>query len=415
MKTPALSLSLWGRLMRQGARLMQQGSQPIGKILVAALFVGVPAMARRRVTKVDIGIFAATATLLNAFDTVKSLYRRWANQIKFLQESVIKHSTPITRKYFFKNDNAADRVTLLGVAVNIALAVGKFAGGVFFNSAVLVADAGHSLSDLMSDFITLWAVQVARLPADEDHPYGHGKFEAVGSLFLSMTLMATGLSVGAWSYEKMHEVILASVRPADAMNLVVPGKPAMLLAFMSIVAKEWLFRVTKRVGDAMNSQILLANAWHHRSDAFSSVLSLLSIAAAILLPGFLVADSAAGILVAGMICLTGECFARTCIPLYFCCLFAHRKMLFLFSLFPRMKGMEILFESVKQLTDTSDKNLSERISRIAEGTEGVSGVKNIRARTVGSSSMVDMAIVTDNPMLSASAAQAISDKYVPAQ
>ena len=103
-----------------------------------------------------------------------------------------RHSTPMTRKFFFKNENAADRVTLLGIVINVVLSIAKFWGGLAFNSAVLISDAGHSLSDLFSDFITLWAVQVARLPADEDHPYGHGKFESVGSLFLSLTLLVTG-------------------------------------------------------------------------------------------------------------------------------------------------------------------------------------------------------------------------------
>jgi len=129
-------------------------------------------------------------------------------KVQAFQLSLLKHSTPLTRKYFFKNENAADRVTLLGVWINIILSISKFAGGILFNSAVLVADAGHSLSDLFSDFITLWAVQIARLPPDDDHPYGHGKFEAVGSLFLSLTLLGTGFSVGSWSYDRMHEVTI---------------------------------------------------------------------------------------------------------------------------------------------------------------------------------------------------------------
>jgi cation diffusion facilitator family transporter len=220
------------------------------------------------------------------------------------QEGLVKHSTPLTRKYFFKNENAADRITLAGVYINIILSIAKFFGGIAFHSAVLVADAGHSLSDLFSDFITLWAVQIARLPADEDHPYGHGKFESVGSLFLSLTLLATGLSVGSWSYDKMHAVIIAqqvAVATKGVSAIIeMPSWPALALAAFSIFSKEWLFQITKKVGDALNSQILVANAWHHRSDAFSSILSLISIALAMSSPGLLIADSAAGILVAGM-------------------------------------------------------------------------------------------------------------------
>lgn len=127
----------------------------------------------------------------------------------------------------------------------------------------------------------------------------------------------------------------------------IPSWPALALAAVSIAAKEWLFQITKKVGDALNSQILVANAWHHRSDAFSSILSLISIAAAMSLPGFLIADSAAGMLVAGMICLTGS---------------------------------EILSESVKQLTDTSDKSLSIKIESLSTDVAGVLGVTQIRAR-----------------------------------
>ena len=111
---------------------------------------------------------------------------------------------------------------------------------------------------------------------DAEHPFGHGKFESVGSLFLALTLVATGLSVGSWSYGKMQHVIIAQNlfggAPAGtaAGPVVSPGWPALLLAAVSIVSKEWLFQITKKVGDALNSQILVANAWHHRSDAFSS-------------------------------------------------------------------------------------------------------------------------------------------------
>lgn len=186
----------------------------------------------------------------------------------------------------------------------------------------------------------------------------------------------------------MHMVLTAQKLQALAMtaatavtvtapsSLSLPSWPALLLAGLSIASKEWLFRITKRVGEAMNSQILIANAWHHRSDAFSSVLSLASIALAILVPGLLVADSAAGIMVAGMICLT---------------------------------GMEILFESIKQLTDTSDKDLSTKLADATKSVDGVLGVKNIRSRTVGSSSLVDLTVLTD-AKISASAAQIISEK-----
>lgn len=197
----------------------------------------------------------------------------------------------------------------MGVLVNLALSVGKACVGVTCHSSALVADAGHSLSDLFSDFITLWAVQIARLPPDDDHPYGHGKFEAVGSLFLALTLFATGLSVGASSNAKLLHLLSSTTSKGSSVASVakvsMPTWPALVMALMSIVSKEWLYRITKRVGEELNSQVVIANAWHHRSDAYSSILALGSIGLAMSVPGMLFCDSAAGLLVGGMICMTG--------------------------------------------------------------------------------------------------------------
>lgn len=332
--------------------------------------------------------FLASFTSMWAWDSLKNVGRGYLLKVASLQSSLVKHSTPLTRKFFFKNENAADRVTLLGIFVNIILSISKFYGGIVFNSAVLVSDAGHSLSDLFSDFITLWAVQVARLPADDDHPYGHGKFESVGSLFLSLTLLITGAGVGSWSYDKMQAVIAATngkIFP-DATTVAglvggaaskVPKKAALYFALVSILSKEWIFRVTRRVGLALNSQIIVANAWHHRSDAFSSFISLFSIGLAITFPQLVIMDSAAGIFVAGMICLTGT---------------------------------EILLESIKELTDTEDVVLKDQLKKAALEVKGVDGIGSLRTRTVGSgSSLVDLTIEIDSK-LSISAANSIAEK-----
>jgi Cation efflux family len=185
------------------------------------------------------------------------------------------------------NTQEADRVTWMGVIINLLLSIAKLVVGIAQHSSVLIADAGHSLSDLVSDFITLWSVNVARLPPDEDHPYGHYKFEAIGSLFLSLTLLMTGVSVGLHSQQQFLLHILKttttttttpSATAASATNIASPGPLALLVAGISIFSKEWLFRVTKVVGEKINSPVVIANAWHHRSDAYSSVLALLSIA-----------------------------------------------------------------------------------------------------------------------------------------
>jgi cation diffusion facilitator family transporter len=293
---------------------------------------------------------------------------------------MVKHSTPLSADYFFKNKNAADKVTFLGVIINLLLSGGKVVAGVLCHSSALVADAGHSLSDLFSDFVTLWAVQVARLPPDDDHPYGHGKFESIGSLFLSLTLLGTGLSVGLSSYMKFIQVIAmqrANGIGAAASLIELPTWPALIVAFMSIVSKEWLYRITRRVGEELNSQVVIANAWHHRSDAYSSVLALISIGLAMASPSFLSADPLAGMLVAGMIAMTGA---------------------------------EIMGESMKQLTDAvTDEELVQSVENISRDDPDVKEVKRVRARQVGSKALVDVEVETP-PDLSASAMRAIEER-----
>ena len=194
------------RLDRWALRILASSAATIAMPqLYPSMYLKVPNPGRRVLMT-----FLASFTSMWAWDSLKNVGRGYLLKVASLQSSLVKHSTPLTRKFFFKNENAADRVTLLGIFVNIILSISKFWGGIVFNSAVLVSDAGHSLSDLFSDFITLWAVQVARLPADDDHPYGHGKFESVGSLFLSLTLLITGAGVGSWSYDKMQAVIAAT-------------------------------------------------------------------------------------------------------------------------------------------------------------------------------------------------------------
>lgn len=259
--------------------------------------------------------------------------------------------------------------------VNVVLSVSKFVVGVTCHSSVLIADAGHSLSDLFSDFVTLWAVQVARLPPDQDHPYGHGKFEAVGSLFLSLTLIGTGIGVGAMANNNLLEV-LARQRRGAILSHQIPSLPALVMALISVVSKEWLFRVTRVVGQRLQSQVVIANAWHHRSDAYSSILAFASIGVAMSVPGLLFVDAAAGLFVAAMIGMT---------------------------------GMEILGESVKQLTDTSNEELVQKVTQLASENVDVDKVVRVRARHVGSASSVDVSVTMPEDR-TASAARAVEER-----
>ncbi|KAL7529036.1 hypothetical protein ACHAWF_002818 [Thalassiosira exigua] len=355
------------------------------RVLFAALITLLPPIVKRRslinsITKTDLGAFVLTSGILAIFDSIRDEAKALMNKGESWRASMLKHSTPLSADYFFKNDNAADRVTFLGVIINLLLSAGKFVVGVGCHSSALIADAGHSLSDLFSDFVTLWAVQVARLPPDDDHPYGHGKFESVGSLFLSLTLLGTGFSVGISSYTKFLRVlgVQRSKGIAAAAALVeIPTWPALVMAAASIASKEWLYRITRRVGEELNSQVVIANAWHHRSDAYSSVLALISIGLAMAVPGFLAADPFAGMLVAGMIAMTGA---------------------------------EILGESVKQLTDAvTDEELVQNVERVASEDADVKQVTRVRARQVGSSALVDVQVEVP-PDLSASAMKAIEER-----
>ncbi|KAL3800284.1 hypothetical protein ACHAW5_009866 [Stephanodiscus triporus] len=364
-----------------GGKLLLLSGRRAVRILFAAMITLLPPFLKRHgISKVDVGAFVLTSGLLAIFDSIRDEVKALISKGESWRVSWLKHSTPMSADYFFRNDNAADRVTFLGIVINLLLSSGKFVVGISCHSSALVADAGHSLSDLFSDFVTLWAVQVARLPPDDDHHYGHGKFESVGSLFLSLTLLGTGLTVGVSSYMKFLRVINAqrSIGAAAAAKLVeIPTWPALVVAGLSIASKEWLYRITRRVGESLNSQVVIANAWHHRSDAYSSVLALISIGLAMAVPKFLAADPAAGILVAGMIAMTGA---------------------------------EIMGESVKQLTDAmTDEELVRDVEARASDDADVRRVTRVRARQVGSSALVDVEVEVP-PELSASAMRAIEER-----
>jgi hypothetical protein len=126
-KGPELSFSLWGQLMRPKETLLHR---PQGKVFLAALLILIPALIRRRFRKLDFGIFAVTAVALSVFDSARFAVKKYMSKLKMFQETMVKHSTPMTRKYFFKNDNAADRITLAGVYINIILSIAKFCGGI---------------------------------------------------------------------------------------------------------------------------------------------------------------------------------------------------------------------------------------------------------------------------------------------
>ena len=184
------------------------------------------------------------------------------------------------------------RITVAGAVVNILLAAGKLAAGLLGRSSALVADAAHSLSDLATDVAVLFCVRIASRPPDEDHDFGHGKFETFATFLIALTLFGVALGLLLESGPR----ILHALRGG---RLPPPEPLALGAAAVSVVAKEILFRCTRRAGERLNAPAVVANAWHHRSDALSSVGVLLGVAGACFLgPRAAVLDPLAAALVA---------------------------------------------------------------------------------------------------------------------
>ncbi len=187
------------------------------------------------------------------------------------------------------------KVTLIGTAGNIALLSFKFVAGILGHSAAMVADAVHSLSDFLTDIIVLIFVNISSKPQDKSHDYGHGKFETLATFFIGMALVAAATGI----------IVSGAVKFADWLNgaqLEAPGKLALWAALISILVKEILYQYTVRKGRALDSQVVVANAWHDRSDALSSVGAAIGIGGAILLGDrWTVLDPLASIVVGAML------------------------------------------------------------------------------------------------------------------
>ncbi len=184
------------------------------------------------------------------------------------------------------------RVTLIGSIGNFFLLAFKFAAGILGHSSAMIADAVHSFSDFVTDIIVLLFVHISSKPKDEGHDYGHGKFETLATSVIGIVLLAVGIGL---FWEGLRKVIGFYFR---GEVLESPGNIALFAALISIVIKEFLYRLTLRVGRRRSSQAVIANAWHHRSDAFSSIGTALGIGGAILLgPKWRVLDPLAAVVV----------------------------------------------------------------------------------------------------------------------
>jgi cation diffusion facilitator family transporter len=245
--------------------------------------------------------------------------------------------------------NEATRVTIVGAVVNLFLVAGKLAAGIAGSSQALVADAVHSLSDLATDVFLLFTVKIAGKEADEEHPYGHGRAETMGSMVMGGSLILVGVFI-------VYEVI---VKMTGGGELAIPTWPAFLGAAVSIVVKEVLFQYTFRVGKRINNQSVIANAWEHRSDSLSAIAALIGITGAMM--GFPVMDPLAAIVVVFMI---------------------------------EKVGWDIFWEAVKDLMDTSlPKEQMQEIINVISGTRGVARFHELRTRRLGADIFVDAHII----------------------
>lgn len=187
-----------------------------------------------------------------------------------------------------RNEEAILRqVSFVGIFGNIVLTAFKLFAGIVGNSGAMVSDAVHSLSDVFATFIAFLGVKISKRSADQNHPYGHERLECVASLLLGLILLTTGLGIG--------KVGLTNIFSGDYAHLTVPGAIALVAAVVSIAVKEGMFWYTRHYAKILNSAAFMADAWHHRSDAFSSIGSLLGIAGAMM--GFPVLDSVASVII----------------------------------------------------------------------------------------------------------------------
>ena len=255
----------------------------------------------------------------------------------------------------------ASLLTWFSVALNVVLALGKLIFGVFGHSAALVADALHSFSDFVTDFAVLIGMRLAGQPGDENHPYGHGKFETLSALLVGVFLCAVGLMIGFYALVTIVESLRTGLYPLR------PSPSVLWAALASIIVKEVLYQVTVREAVRSKNDALLANAWHHRSDALSSVGTAVGAGAAALLGGrWILLDQVSAIVVGGILLRI---------------------------------AWQIVRESMDKLMERGMSHEErERIYTIAHRIPMISEPHNLRSRRVGAVAVIEMHIRVDPKM-----------------
>ncbi len=251
------------------------------------------------------------------------------------------------------NTSKAVKVSVISIIVNMALSLGKFIVGFSGNSTALISDAVHSASDVFSTFIVIIGVVISGKGADREHPYGHERMECIAAVILAAALGATGAGIG---YNGIMTIYSGAYN-----EMKIPSAAALITAVISIIVKELMYQFTKITAKQINSDALMADAWHHRSDALSSVGSFAGIGGAML--GYPIFDSIAAIII---------------------CIFILKA------------AVDIAVDSVNKLVDKScGDEIEKNISDIILAQNGVMALEDIKTRMFGAKIYVDIIIAVN--------------------
>lgn len=248
------------------------------------------------------------------------------------------------------------KLSLVGIIGNVFLSAFKFVAGIMGNSSAMVSDAVHSLSDVFATFIAFLGVRFGRREADASHPYGHERIESLAAVVLGLILLVTGVGIGWVGLEK----ILAG----NYESLPIPGMIALIAAIASIAVKEGMFWYTRHWARVIRSSAFEADAWHHRSDAMSSIGALVGVGGSML--GYPVLDPIASVVI---------------------CLFILKQ------------GISIIYDALKKMLDTScGEQFEKEVRQLVDAEDQVERIDMLRTRMFGDKVYIDMEIAIDGSM-----------------
>lgn len=247
---------------------------------------------------------------------------------------------------YSEKKSLSTRVTIIGAFLDLILGLGKIIVGSLYLSQALIVDGIHSLSDILTDVFVILITFISHEKPDDDHPYGHARFETLGTIVIGFILIVVAVFL---AIENIESFIAKK-------ESVIPGTPTIIITIISIFSKEWIYRKTLAVGELIQSELLIANAWHSRTDAISSVLVLVSLVVS--MAGFPQVDIFTAIVL---------------------------------SFFIGKVGWDFVWKSIKELVDTSlDQDQIKEVKKVILSVDGVKGMHNLRSRKMGSKAILDV-------------------------